>query len=89
MSNRACFTQSCDIFLNSFIVILSLAVQFPYSVFASDAFFPFPDGIKKLIQAGVKLIIQPGGSIRDKKSIELANKAKIKMIFTGTRHFYH
>ena len=59
------------------------------SIAASDAFFPFPDGIKKLIQAGVKLIIQPGGSIRDKKSIELANKAKIKMIFTGTRHFYH
>ena len=59
------------------------------SVAASDAFFPFSDGLKKLINAGVKLIIQPGGSIRDKDSIAAANKAKVKMIFTGTRHFNH
>ena len=59
------------------------------SIAASDAFFPFPDGIKKLIKSGVKLIIQPGGSIRDKESILVADKAKIKMIFTGTRHFNH
>ena len=59
------------------------------SIAASDAFFPFPDGIKKLIQSGVKLIIQPGGSIRDKESILVADKAKVKMVFTGTRHFNH
>ncbi len=59
------------------------------SIAASDAFFPFPDGVKKLINSGVKLIIQPGGSIRDKKTIEVANKAKVKMIFTGIRHFNH
>ena len=59
------------------------------SVAASDAFFPFPDGVKKLIKAGVKLIVQPGGSVRDKESIALANKAKVKMIFTGIRHFNH
>ena len=59
------------------------------SVAASDAFFPFSDGIKKLIKAGVKLIIQPGGSIRDKESILVANKAKVKMVFTGIRHFNH
>ena len=59
------------------------------SVAASDAFFPFPDGIQKLIKSGVKLIIQPGGSIRDKKSISIADRAKVKMIFTGTRHFNH
>ena len=59
------------------------------SIAASDAFFPFSDGIKKLIQAGVKVIIQPGGSIRDKDSILAANKAKVKMIFTGIRHFNH
>ena len=59
------------------------------SIAASDAFFPFPDGVKKLINAGVKIIIQPGGSIRDKDSINAANKAKVKMIFTGTRHFNH
>jgi len=59
------------------------------SVAASDAFFPFSDGIKTLINAGVKTIVQPGGSIRDKEVIETANKAKIKMIFTGVRHFNH
>ena len=59
------------------------------SVAASDAFFPFSDGVKKLLQAGVKVIIQPGGSIRDKDSILAANKAKVKMIFTGVRHFNH
>ncbi len=59
------------------------------SVAASDAFFPFSDGVKSLIKAGVKVIVQPGGSIRDSESIKLANKAKVKMIFTGIRHFYH
>ena len=59
------------------------------SIAASDAFFPFSDGVRTLINAGVKLIIQPGGSIKDKEVIETANKAKIKMIFTGVRHFNH
>jgi phosphoribosylaminoimidazolecarboxamide formyltransferase/IMP cyclohydrolase len=59
------------------------------SVAASDAFFPFADGIKTLIKAGVKTIIQPGGSIRDQEVINAADKAKIKMIFTGIRHFNH
>jgi len=59
------------------------------SVAASDAFFPFADGIKKLIKAGVKVIIQPGGSIRDNESISMANKTGVKMIFTGIRHFKH
>ena len=59
------------------------------SVAASDAFFPFPDGISSLIKAGVKIIIQPGGSIRDREIIDVANKAKIKMVFTGVRHFNH
>ena len=59
------------------------------SVAASDAFFPFADGIKTLINAGVKIIVQPGGSIRDKEVIQEANNAGIKMVFTGTRHFNH
>ena len=59
------------------------------SVAASDAFFPFADGIKILINAGVKVIVQPGGSIRDQEVINEANKAKIKMVFTGVRHFNH
>ena len=60
-----------------------------FSIAASDAFFPFADGIKTLINSGVKVIVQPGGSIRDKEVIDAANKAKIKMVFTGTRHFNH
>ena len=59
------------------------------SIAASDAFFPFADGINTLIKAGVKTIVQPGGSIRDKEVINAANKAKIKMVFTGIRHFNH
>ncbi len=59
------------------------------SIAASDAFFPFADGINALIKAGVKTIIQPGGSIRDKEIINTADKAKIKMLFTGIRHFNH
>ena len=59
------------------------------SIAASDAFFPFADGINTLIKAGVKTIIQPGGSIRDQEVINAANKAKIKMLFTNIRHFNH
>ena len=59
------------------------------AVAASDAFFPFADGIKILIKAGIKTIVQPGGSIRDQEVINAADKAKIKMIFTGIRHFNH
>jgi len=59
------------------------------SVAASDAFFPFADGLKLLIAAGVKVIVQPGGSIRDQEIINIANKAKVKMVFTGIRHFNH
>jgi phosphoribosylaminoimidazolecarboxamide formyltransferase/IMP cyclohydrolase len=59
------------------------------SVAASDAFFPFPDGIQELIESGVKAIIQPGGSINDKKIIKVANDAGVVMVFTGTRQFKH
>ena len=59
------------------------------SIAASDAFFPFADGIKTLIKAGVRIIIQPGGSVKDREVINAANKAKIKMVFTGIRHFNH
>ncbi|WP_410789802.1 bifunctional phosphoribosylaminoimidazolecarboxamide formyltransferase/IMP cyclohydrolase [Kribbella sp. C-35] len=59
------------------------------SVAASDAFFPFPDGLEVLIAGGVKAVVQPGGSIRDEAAIEAATKAGITMYFTGTRHFFH
>ena len=58
-------------------------------VAASDAFFPFVDGIEKLIQAGVAAIIQPGGSIRDKEIIKFANATDTVLIFSKTRHFKH
>ncbi len=59
------------------------------SVAASDAFFPFPDGLEVLIAAGVKAVVQPGGSIRDDVVIEAAKKAGMTVYLTGTRHFYH
>jgi phosphoribosylaminoimidazolecarboxamide formyltransferase/IMP cyclohydrolase len=56
---------------------------------ASDAFFPFPDGVERAIAAGVTAIVQPGGSVRDDEVIAAANAAGITMVFTGTRHFRH
>ena len=59
------------------------------SVAASDAFFPFADGAEVLMNAGVKAIVQPGGSIRDEEVIEAAKNAGVTMYLTGTRHFLH
>ena len=56
---------------------------------ASDAFFPFVDGIEKLVQNGISGIIQPSGSIRDKEIINFANKTKTILVFSKTRHFKH
>jgi len=61
----------------------------PGSVMASDAFFPFRDGIDSAAEAGITAVIQPGGSMRDKEVIEAANEAGIAMVFTGVRHFRH
>ena len=58
-------------------------------VAASDAFFPFVDGIEKLVQSGVRAIIQPSGSIRDKEIINFANETNTVLIFSKTRHFRH
>ena len=78
--------DSCQIAINK---MKKFNLQNNNLVAASDAFFPFPDGVQKLINAGVKLIIQPGGSKRDADAIRVANKAKVKMIFTKIRHFNH
>jgi phosphoribosylaminoimidazolecarboxamide formyltransferase/IMP cyclohydrolase len=59
------------------------------SVMASDAFFPFPDCVEIADHAGVKAVIQPGGSIKDELSIEYCNKVGMAMVMTGTRHFKH
>lgn len=59
------------------------------SVMASDAFFPFPDCVEECVKAGITAIIQPGGSIQDKASVEACNAAGIAMVFVGDRHFKH
>ncbi|MBP7064000.1 bifunctional phosphoribosylaminoimidazolecarboxamide formyltransferase/IMP cyclohydrolase [Ferrovibrio sp.] len=59
------------------------------SVAASDAFFPFADGLEVLVEAGATAVIQPGGSIRDQEVIDAADKAGLAMVFTGMRHFRH
>jgi phosphoribosylaminoimidazolecarboxamide formyltransferase/IMP cyclohydrolase len=59
------------------------------SVVASDAFFPFRDGLDVLAEAGARAIIQPGGSMRDEEVIAAADEHGLAMVFTGTRHFRH
>ncbi|MGE5724534.1 MAG: bifunctional phosphoribosylaminoimidazolecarboxamide formyltransferase/IMP cyclohydrolase [Acidobacteriota bacterium] len=59
------------------------------TVAASDAFFPFPDGVEEIAKAGATAIIQPGGSVRDQEVIEAANRLGLAMILTGVRHFRH
>jgi phosphoribosylaminoimidazolecarboxamide formyltransferase/IMP cyclohydrolase len=58
-------------------------------VAASDAFFPFADGLQILTEAGVRAIAEPGGSIRDDEVIAAAQDAGVALYFTGVRHFYH
>ena len=59
------------------------------SVLASDAFFPFADGLETATAAGVTAVIQPGGSVRDDEVVAAADRAGVAMLFTGVRHFRH
>ncbi len=59
------------------------------TVLASDAFFPFSDGIEEAARQGVTAVIQPGGSVRDDEAIAAANRWNLAMVFTGIRHFRH
>lgn len=59
------------------------------SVMASDAFFPFPDCVEIAHKAGITAVLQPGGSIKDKDSVEYCNNNNVAMVFTGVRHFKH
>ena len=79
--------DSCKIATNKALEFVPEKIK--NSVAASDAFFPFPDGIEQLAESGVEAIIQPGGSINDKKIVEAANNAGIVMALTGIRHFKH
>ena len=78
--------DSCQIAIDK---MKKLSISSSDIVAASDAFFPFVDGIEKLIQSGVKAIIQPAGSIRDKEIIRFANETNTVLIFSKTRHFRH
>ena len=69
--------------------VTKAAGQNPARVLASDAFFPFADNVEAAAAAGIRSIIQPGGSINDKQSIEACDRHGIAMVFTGTRHFKH
>ena len=64
-------------------------LQIAGSVMASDAFFPFRDGIDSAAETGISAIIQPGGSMRDDEVIAAANEHDLAMVFTGMRHFRH
>ncbi len=66
-----------------------VGVLLPGSVLASDAFFPFPDGLETAIAAGTTAVVQPGGSTRDEEVIAAADRLGIAMVFTGNRHFKH
>jgi phosphoribosylaminoimidazolecarboxamide formyltransferase/IMP cyclohydrolase len=59
------------------------------SVVASDAFFPFPDGVEEATKASAVAVIQPGGSVRDNEVIVAADRLGMAMVFTGMRHFLH
>ncbi len=78
--------DSCQIAINKMKKFIKVSSDI---VAASDAFFPFVDGIEKLVQSGVKAIIQPAGSIRDKEVIKFANETKTVLVFAKTRHFRH
>jgi phosphoribosylaminoimidazolecarboxamide formyltransferase/IMP cyclohydrolase len=59
------------------------------TVLASDAFFPFPDGVEEAAKHGITAVIQPGGSVGDDKVIAAANRLGLAMVFAGVRHFRH
>ena len=78
--------DSCKIAINK---MKKFVKPLPNSVAASDAFFPFVDGIEKLVQSGIKAVIQPSGSINDKEIIKFANETDTVLVFSKTRHFRH
>ena len=78
--------DSCQIAINKMNKFIKTKNEI---VAASDAFFPFTDGIEKLVQSGVSAVIQPAGSIRDKEIVKFANATKTVLVFSKTRHFRH
>ena len=85
-SGQSSRLDSCEIAINK---MRKFKKQSSDVIAASDAFFPFVDGIEKLVQSGVKAVIQPAGSIRDKEIIKFANETDTTLVFSKTRHFRH
>ena len=71
------------------IAVMKAQTPLTGSVVASDAFFPFPDGVEEAAKAGATAVIQPGGSVRDPDVIAAADRLSLAMVFTGMRHFLH
>jgi len=71
------------------IAVMKARTSLQGSIVASDAFFPFPDGVEEAAKAGATAVIQPGGSVRDNEVIAAADRLSVAMIFTGMRHFLH
>ena len=82
-------TSRIDAALNAVAKASRVGLSLEGSVLASDAFFPFPDGLEMAAEAGARAIVQPGGSNRDEQVIEAADRLGVAMLFTGTRHFRH
>jgi len=82
-------TSRVDAVHNAVAKAARVGVDLADSVLASDAFFPFPDGLETAVAAGARAVVQPGGSNRDELVIEAADRLGIAMVFTGTRHFRH
>ncbi len=81
--------ESCEIAIKKMKKFFNHNLENKEIVAASDAFFPFVDGIERLVQSGISAIIQPSGSIRDKEIISFANRTNTILIFSKTRHFKH
>jgi phosphoribosylaminoimidazolecarboxamide formyltransferase/IMP cyclohydrolase len=71
------------------LAVMKAQLPLKGSVLASDAFFPFRDGLDEAAKAGVTAVIEPGGSVRDEEVIAAANQHKIALVFSGERHFRH
>ena len=82
-------TSRVDALKQAIVKAQSFNFDLKGAVMASDAFFPFPDCVEIAHKAGITAVIQPGGSIKDKDSIEYCNNNGLSMVFTGTRHFKH
>jgi len=82
-------TSRIDATLNAVAKASRVGLSLTGSALASDAFFPFPDGLEMAVEAGARAIVQPGGSTRDDQVIEAADQLGVTMLFTGTRHFRH